>query len=301
MQVGLVIDDFTVPGGPSQIRSQVGRVAEEADQTGLAQLWVMDHFFQIPYIGEPEREMLEGYSVLAYAAGRTERIELGTMVTGVPYRHPGVLVKTVTALDVLSGGRAWLGIGAAWNEDEARSLGIPFQPMAQRFEQLEETLRIAHQMWAGDESPFVGQQYRLERPMNSPNSLRRPHPPILIGGSGERKTLRFVARYADACNVLPLEGPEAYPRKLDVLRRHCDEVGRPYEEIFKTAALRLSMTDAGARDRAIAQIRELGAIGFDGVLMSLEDLYAPGAVTALGDVSEAVREIVPAGREAFAA
>jgi F420-dependent oxidoreductase-like protein len=301
MQLGLIIDDFTVPGGPTQIRSEVGRIAEEADEAGLAHLWVMDHFFQIPYVGDPEREMLEGYSVLAYAAGRTERIELGTIVTGVPYRHPGVLVKTVTALDVLSGGRAWLGIGAAWNEDEARSLGIPFPPMGIRFEWLEETLRIAHQMWAGDERPFVGEHFRLERPMNSPNSLRRPHPPILVGGSGERKTLRFVARYADACNILPLEGPESYPRKLDVLRRHCDELGRAYEEILKTAALRLAITASGGKAAAIAQIRELGALGFDGVLLSLEDLYVPGAMTALGALVEAAHDIVPAGREAVAA
>src|SRR6202035_687662 len=164
-------------------------------------MWVMDHFFQIPNVGPAENEMLEGYTALAFAAGRTSRIKLGTMVTGVTYRHPGLLVKTVTTLDVLSSGRAYLGIGAAWNEQEHKGLGVPFPPLSERFERLEETLQIALQMWSGDEKPYAGKYYQLARPLNSPQSVQRPHPPILIGGSGERKTLLLVAKYADACNI----------------------------------------------------------------------------------------------------
>ncbi|MFD0541666.1 TIGR03560 family F420-dependent LLM class oxidoreductase [Actinomadura luteofluorescens] len=187
MRIGLQVPSFTFPGGPEQIGPAFARVAREADQGGLHSLWVMDHFFQIGMVGPPQDPMLEGYSALAYAAALTERITLGTMVTGVTYRHPGVLVKTVTTLDVLSGGRAWLGIGAAWNDEESRGLGVPFPPTAERFERLEETLRIAHRMWEGDETPFEGDHYTLERPLNSPPALRRPHPPILVGGGGRRR------------------------------------------------------------------------------------------------------------------
>ncbi len=196
MDFGLQVPNFTWEGGPAQLGRTFGRIARDADQAGLSSFWVMDHFFQI--FGDPEQEMLEGYTALAYAAALTERITLGTMVTGVTYRHPGLLIKTVTTLDVLSGGRAWLGIGAAWNDEEHRGLGVPYPPTAERFERLEETLQIGRQMWAGDQSPFEGKHYQLERPINSPQSLSRPHPRILVGGSGEKKTLRLVAQYADA-------------------------------------------------------------------------------------------------------
>jgi F420-dependent oxidoreductase-like protein len=300
MRIGLSLEDFTVPGGPSELRTTIGRIAREADEANLASFWVMDHFFQIPFIGDPEREMLEGYSVLSYVAGLTSRIELGTMVTGVSYRHPGVLVKTVTTLDVLSGGRAWLGIGAAWNEMEARSLGIPFPPLGERFDQLEETLRIAHQMWSGDERPFVGERYRLERPINSPAALRRPHPPILIGGGGERRTLRLVAQYSDACNLFAFD-PSAVTRKLDVLRRHCDEIGRPYEEIEKTAMLRLNLSPGGTGGSltpraAIDQVHALGELGIDHLIVGLVGVHEPGNVTLLGEVARMAGELVPAGR-----
>src|SRR6478609_4529450 len=219
MKLGIQVSDFTWPDAPRSIGPTFARIARDADQVGLSSLWVMDHFFQIGVNGPPEHEMLEGYAALAFAAGVTERIRLGTMVTGVTYRHPGVLVKTVTTLDVLSGGRAILGIGAAWNEEEHRGLGVPYPPLGERFERLEETLQIAHQMWSGDDSPFAGKHYQLQRPLNSPPALSQPHPPILVGGGGEKKTLRFVARYADACNIFP--SPDL-PRKLDVLRAHCD-------------------------------------------------------------------------------
>jgi F420-dependent oxidoreductase-like protein len=300
MRIGLSLEDFTVPGGPANLRSTIGRIARDADEANLASFWVMDHFFQIPFIGEPEREMLEGYSVLSYVAGLTSRIELGTLVTGVAYRHPGVLIKTVTTLDLLSGGRAWLGIGAAWNEMEARSLGIPFPPLGERFDQLEETLRIAHQMWAGDERPFAGDQFQLDRPINSPASLRRPHPPILIGGGGERRTLRLVAQYADACNLFAFD-PSAVTRKLDVLRRHCEELGRPYEEIEKTAMLRMNLSRGGTGGSvsprtALDQVLALGEIGIDHLIVSLVGVHEPGNVELLGEVATMAGDLVPAGR-----
>ena len=220
MKIGLNIPDFTWPGGPAKLGSTLAQIARTADQAGFASISVMDHFWQIRLNGPPEHDMLEGYTALAFMAGVTSRVTLGTMVTGAVYRYPGVLAKTVTALDVLSGGRAWLGIGA-WNEAESRGLGIPFPPIAERFERLEETLQICLQMWEGkrgSEKPFNGKHFRLERPLNVPQSLSRPRPRILIGGMGEKKTLRLVAQYADACNLFPT--PEL-PRKLDVLREHC--------------------------------------------------------------------------------
>src|SRR5438128_7969711 len=215
MKLGLNIPDFTWPGGPAKLGATLAQIARTADQAGFQSISVMDHFWQIGRNGPPEHDMLEGYTALAFMAGLTSRVTLGTMVTGAVYRYPGVLAKTVTALDVLAGGRAWLGIGAAWKEEESRGLGIPFPPVAERFERLEETLQICLQMWRGDESPYRGRHYQLERPLNSPQALTKPHPPIMIGGGGERKTLRFVARYAQACNLFP--GPEL-THKLDVLR-----------------------------------------------------------------------------------
>src|ERR1700681_266608 len=231
MKIGLSIGDFTWPGGPTELGSTLGKIARTADQAGFDSIWVMDHFWQIRMNGPEHHDMLEGYSALAYMAGVTSRAKLGTMVTGAVYRYPGVLAKTVTTLDVLSGGRAWLGIGAAWNDEESRGLGIPFPPVAERVERLEKTLQICVQMWRGDETPFQGKHYQLERPINSPQALSQPHPPIMIGGSGEKKTLRFVSRYAQACNLFP--GPDL-ARKLDVLRAHCDAEGRDYNEIEKT-------------------------------------------------------------------
>ncbi len=192
-------------------------MARDADQCGLASLWVMDHFFQISVVGPPELDMLEGYTTLAHAAAVTEQIELGTLVTGVTYRHPGILLKTVTTLDVLSGGRAWLGIGAAWNEEEHRGLGVPYPSTRERFRLLEDTLKLAHRMFADDDSPFEGESISLERPMNHPQPVRRV--PIMVGGGGEQRTLRLVAQYADACNLFDLGlGPEGIPHKLDVIR-----------------------------------------------------------------------------------
>src|ERR1700678_1483256 len=217
MKIGLQIPDFSTPRGPERLGAELATVARTADDAGFEYIALMDHFFQIPAVGPTENEMLEGYTTLGYLAACTRRAALVTVITGVQFREPAILAKIVTTLDVLSNGRAWLGIGAAWNEQESRGLGIPFPPVAERFERLEETLKICLQMWRGDEKPYQGKYSRLERPLNSPQSLSRPHPPIMIGGGGEKKTLRLVAQYADACNLFA--GREG-AGKRDILRHN---------------------------------------------------------------------------------
>jgi F420-dependent oxidoreductase-like protein len=282
MKLGIGITEFAWPA--EQIGPRAARIARAADEAGVDSLWVMDHFFQIRLSGRPpESPMPEAYGTLGFLGGQTRRIRLGTLVTSVSYRHPGVLIKTVTTLDVLTGGRMYFGVGAGapWNvapqgpgtSFEAEGLGIPFGSLAERFERLEETLQIAHQMWRGDESPYEGKHYRLARPLNSPNSVQRPHPPILIGGGGERKTLRLVARYADACNLFDLPGTEyagSIEHKLEVLRQHCETVGRDYAEIEKTVT---SNPDLGNEGKAgasalLARLHELAGMGIDHVLVS---------------------------------
>jgi F420-dependent oxidoreductase-like protein len=247
---------------------------------------VMDHFFQIGVIGPPEREMLEAYTTLGYLAACTSRAKLLTLVTGTVYRDPGILAKIITTLDVLSGGRAWLGIGAAWNEEESRGLGIPFPPVAERFERLEETLQICLQMWRGDETPYTGKHYQLERPLNSPQALSQPHPPIMIGGSGERKTLRFVARYAQACNLFT--GPDL-ARKLDVLRAHCDAEGRDYSEIVKTCYFRFDVGENGERvGQVIDQLGALAEMGFQAAIGGVARVWEVRPIEVIGG------EVIPA-------
>jgi F420-dependent oxidoreductase-like protein len=267
MKIGLQIPDFSTPRGPEALGRELATVARVADEAGFEYIAVMDHFFQIPAIGPAEKEMLEAYTTLGYMAGVTSRAALVTLVTGAVYRRPGLLAKIVTTLDVLSGGRAWLGIGAAWNEAESRGLGIPFPPIAERFERLEETLRICLSMWEGkrgSEKPFDGKHYQLERPLNVPQSLSRPHPPILIGGGGEKKTLRMVAQYADACNLFPT--PEL-PHKLDVLRDHCKALGRNYDEIEKTAIFSFDVGENGEKvGQVIGGLRWLAGMGIQTVI-----------------------------------
>jgi F420-dependent oxidoreductase-like protein len=264
MQIGLQIPDFTTPDGPVRLGANLATVARTADEAGFDFIAVMDHFFQIPPIGAPERAMLEAYTTLGYLAACTSRAKLLTLVTGTVYRHPGILAKTVTTLDVLSGGRAWLGIGAAWNEEESRGLGIPFPPVAERFERLEETLQICLQMWRGDESPYRGTHYQLDRPLNSPQSLTRPHPPIMIGGSGEKKTLRLVAKYGDACNLF-LTPDVAH--KLDVLRAHCEAEGRDYDEIIKTCYFVFDVGEKGDKaGEMVDRLGQLAELGFQAAL-----------------------------------
>jgi F420-dependent oxidoreductase-like protein len=264
LKIGLQIPDFTTPAGPPRLGSDLAAVVRTADEGGFDFIAVMDHFFQIQAVGPAEHEMLEAYTTLGYLAACTSRAKLLTLVTGAIYRNPGILANIVTTLDVLSGGRAWLGIGAGWNEEESRGLGIAFPPVAERFERLEETLQICLQMWRGDESPYHGQHYQLERPLNSPQSLTRPHPPIMIGGGGEKKTLKFVARYADACNLFP--GPDL-GRKLDVLRAHCEAEGRDYGEITKTCYFRFDVGEKGEKAaEVIEQLGQLSELGFQAAI-----------------------------------
>src|SRR6476469_7196417 len=264
MDLGLHVANFTWPGGPATLTADLGRAARLAEEVGFTKLSVMDHVWQIRGVGPAEHEMLEAYTTLGYLAGCTSRAKLLTLVTGAVYRSPGMLAKIVTTLDVLSGGRAWLGIGAAWNEEESRGLGIPFPPVAERFERMEETLKICLQMWRGDESPYHGRHYQMERPLNSPQALSSPHPPMLIGGSGERKTLRLVARYAQACNLFP--SPEV-ARKLDVLRAHCDAECRDYDDITKTCYFLFDVGEKGEKaGEVIDQLGGLAEMGFQAAI-----------------------------------
>lgn len=280
MELGLHVSSFTWPGGPSALRDDLTRIAAAAEEHGFAKLSVMDHVWQIVQLGPPEQEMLEAYTTLGFLAARTERIELLAWVTAVVYRDPGLLAKMVTTLDVLSGGRAWLGIGAAWNEEEARGLGLSFPPVSERFERLEEALQICLQMWSDSDAPFEGRHYRLARTLNAPAPLTRPHPPIMIGGSGERKTLRLVAQYAQACNLFVAPDLD---HKLDVLRRHCDDVGRDYDEIEKTVMGPLDPGPDGEKvDALLAQLRHLAALGITHYQGSVPDAASIRPLELLG-------------------
>ena len=281
MKLGLQIPDFTWPGGPPRLGEDLAKVARAADEAGFEFIGVMDHLFQIRSVGSDKREMLEAYTTLGYLAADTSRARLLAIVTGAPDRHPGMLAKIVTTLDVLSGGRAWLGIGAAWNEDEARSLGIPFPPLAERMERLEETIQICLQMWSEEQGSFEGKHYRLTRTLNSPQSLTRPHPPIMIGGMGERKTLRLVARYAQACNLFPT--PEL-PRKLEVLRAHCEAEGRDYDEILKTSMFNFDVGANGEKiGPTIGRLRQLSKLGIQVAIGSVKDVHTIKPLEILGE------------------
>jgi F420-dependent oxidoreductase-like protein len=262
MRISLSIANYSWPGGAAGLGGHLARVVRAAAEGGLDTVWVPDHLFQADPGSTPEAEMLEAYTTLGFLAGQGARIRLGAMVTAATYRSPGLLIKAVTTLDVLSGGRAWLGIGTGYHEAEARAMGLSLPPRAERYERLEETLQLALQMWDGDSSAFAGAHHRLEWPINSPQSLTRPHPPILIGGMGERKTLRLVARYADACNLFDVpDGGETIRRKLAVLADHCDAVGRSYGEIEKTVSTRL---EAGESRAAFAErCARLAALGIE--------------------------------------
>jgi F420-dependent oxidoreductase-like protein len=256
VKLGLQLNSFDWTGGPDRFADTLAELARTTEEVGFDRIGLADHLWQHPIMGGPEANEPECYTMLAFLAANTRRIKLTAMVTGVHFRYPGVLVKTVTTLDVLSGGRAWFGIGSGHYEEEARGLGIPFPPQKERFEMLEETIQICLQMWSGergDEHPFEGKHYRIERPLNLPQSLTRPHPPIMIAGDGERKTLRLVARYADACSLRP--SPEI-PNKLDVLRRHYKAEGRDYDSIEKTCAFAFDVGEDGSKTgELIGQLR----------------------------------------------
>jgi F420-dependent oxidoreductase-like protein len=322
MKIGLQIPYFTYPGGPAAIPDTLGRIIRDAEAAGFDSVWVMDHFFQIGSWGPPEREMLEGYTTLGYAAAITGRIKLGLLVTGITYRHPGILVKTATTLDVLSKGRAYLGIGAAWFDEEHHGLGVPYPPLKDRFDILEETLRMAHQMWRGEPAPFSGKHLDLAQTLNSPNSIQRPHPPILIGGDGEKRTLPLIARYADACNLIIItnrgedymRGIPYAERKYAVLRQLCEDEGRPYEEIEKTTLSALVVTPDGKRPdgtlstpeeqavltpaQTIEYFHQLAEIGTDHAIFNTPMAHLPGAFDVwANEIVPAVEKFVPAGRQ----
>jgi F420-dependent oxidoreductase-like protein len=294
MKVGLQICSFTWPGGAEAIGPTLARIARQADDVGFDSIWVMDHFFQIRGVGKPEEPMLEGMTTLGFLAANTGRARLGLMVGGVHYRDPGLLIKATTTLDVLSGGRAWLGIGAAWNEEESRSLGFDFPSLGVRFELLEDTLRMAHGMWTGErgsEEALHGQQTTATRLLNSPQSISRPRVPIMVGGGGEKKTLRLVAQYADACNVFG--SPEAIARKYAILDAHCAALGRDPAEIERTTLqnVRLSPADHGRTEtpaQVVDRFAELNDAGAQQVIFELKDVVEPGSLETVG------RDILPA-------
>ncbi len=289
MKAGLQVIRLDWPGGTESIAPRLRQIAETAEDAGFAGLWVMDHFLQIPGAGEIDDPMLEGYNTLSYLAAVTSRMRLGALVSAATYREPALLLKSVTTVDVLSGGRANLGIGAAWFEREARALGLSFPPLAQRFERMEEILQIAQHMWSGDRTPFHGKYYTLDEPISSPMPLSRPHPPILIGGSGERKTLRLVAQYADACNFFVSDGPERIWNKLNVLLRHCENVGRDYALIERTAlANNVRLEEPGAAQEVVGVCRELAQVGIQHVIFNIVNVHE------LHPLEVFKREIIPA-------
>jgi F420-dependent oxidoreductase-like protein len=258
MRLGLHYWNYSTPPDPTQIAPTLAETAKVAEQAGFSTFTVMDHYFQMEHAGSAAEPMLEAYTTLAYVAGQTENMTLGVLVTGVMYRHPGLLAKIVTTLDVLSGGRARLGIGASWYEREQRGLGVPVVPVAERFERLEETLQICLQMWSEDDGPFSGRHYQLAETLCVPAPISRPHPPVLVGGGGEKKTLLLAARYADACNVFG-SSPQDVAHKLDVLRSHCQDEGRDYDRIDKTVlAVRPALADV---DGFLAAAGEYAALG----------------------------------------
>ncbi|MFN2484654.1 MAG: LLM class F420-dependent oxidoreductase [Candidatus Limnocylindria bacterium] len=287
MRLGLQINQFNWPGGPAAIGPTLARVVRQADDVGFDSIWVMDHFFQIRGLGPPEDPMLEGWTALGFMAAHSQRARLGLMVGGVHYRHPGLWIKAATTLDVLSGGRAWLGIGAGWNEQESRALGFPFPDRPTRFQILGDTLRMANAMFTGElgkQERYEGRHYTATRLLNSPQSLSRPRVPIMIGGGGERTTLRLVARHADACNVFG--GPDTIARKYAILREHCEDVGRPFDHIERSTLQSANL----AREEPGSVVDRFGALadaGAQHVIFSVRGLDDPRWLDAIG------RDVIP--------
>ncbi|HEX9044500.1 MAG TPA: LLM class F420-dependent oxidoreductase [Candidatus Limnocylindrales bacterium] len=303
MKFGLQIPSFTWPGGPGAIGPTLARIVRTADDAGFDSIWVMDHFFQIRGVGEPTEPMLEGWTTLGFMAANSRRARLGLMVGGVHYRKPALWVKAATTLDVLSGGRAWLGIGAAWNEEESRGLGFGFPPLGERFVMLEETLRYAHDMWRGPrgtEAAFDGTHVQAGRLLNSPQSITRPHPPIMVGGGGEKKTLRLVALYADATNVFG--DAERIRGKYAVLREHCEAVGRPYEEIERSTLQSVRLSTDGAAgswtpSRVVDSFGRLGEAGAQHVIVSVRSDEGVSGVEDVSKLELLGRDVFPQLRD----
>ena len=287
MKIGLQVSSFTWPGGDAAIGSTLARIVETADSVGFDSLWVMDHFYQIRGVGKPEEPMLEGWTALGFMAAHSRKATLGLMVGGVHYRQAALWAKAATTLDVLSGGRAYLGIGAAWNEDESHGLGFPMPPLGVRFEMLEETLQIVHAMWQGErgsQEPFDGVHYQAGRLLNSPQAISKPHPKIIIGGGGEQKTLRLVAKYADACNIFG--GPEQLTHKFSVLRQRCAEVGRPFEEIERSNLAHVDLSRQSAAE-VVDAFGRLAEVGVQHVIFNLSDVHDVRNLETLG------RDVLP--------
>lgn len=291
MKIGLQIPSFKYPGGTEAIRPTLKQIAQTADQAGFASLWVMDHYYQIKGLfGEDYTDpMLESYTSLGYLAGVTESPTLGVMVTGVIYRHPSVLLKMVNTLDIVSGGRAYLGIGAAWYEEEAEGYGIDYPSTSERFEHLEDTLQLAHALWSGDEVSFEGQHVSAPKITNNPRPLSKPHPKILIGGMGPKKTLRMVAEYADACNFFERVGNERLQEVMDTLRGHCEDLGRDFEKIEKTSLGTVTLADGqDTVQSVIDRCRNLSQLGFSHAIFNMTNVYEITPLETFG------REVIPA-------
>ena len=290
MHVGLQIPSFKYPGGTAAIRPKLKEIVTTAEAGGFYSLWVMDHYYQIKgMFGEAYTDpMLEAYSTLGYFAGLTEKAYLGVLVTGVIYRHPAVLLKMMNTVDILAGGRTYLGIGAAWYEDEAKGYGIPYPPTAERFELLEDNLQLAKALWAGDETSFEGKHLSAPAITNNPRPLSTPHPRIMVGGTGPNKTLRMVAQYADACNIGDWVGAENMQKAIDDLKRHCDALGRDYDSVEKTSLATVHLSGDDTAASVISRIKTYAAMGFTHAIFNMPDVYK---ITPLETFA---REIIPA-------
>jgi F420-dependent oxidoreductase-like protein len=293
MRVSINVTNYSWPGGPQRLGTELERLVGAADRAGVDTVWVGDHLMQVdPTAPAADGDMHEAYTTLGFLAAKAERVRLGTMVTGVTFRPPALLVKAVTTLDVLTGGRAWLGIGVGHQRDEAEAMGLPFPAATERFERLEETLEIAARMWAGDGTPFEGRHYRLRRPLGSPLPTAQARPRILIGGAGERKTLRLVARYADACNLFDIpDGGRTVKHKLAVLAGHCEDVGRPYEEIEKTLSTRLEVGESGAE--FVRRCAAAAALGIEHMVVVMSRPWTAEGLATLAQAIPALREVHP--------
>ncbi len=290
MQIGLQIPSFKGAGPSAEIRPALKTVATTAEAAGFHSLWVMDHFYQIEGLfGESYADpMMEAYTALGYLAGVTDKALLGAMVTGVIYRHPSILLKMVNTLDIMSGGRAYLGIGAAWYEGEAKGFGVPYPSTSERFEWLEDTLQLAHALWSGDEASFSGTHIDVPKITNNPRPVSEPHPRVLIGGMGPRKTLRMVAQYADACNFFEGSGIEAMQKAIDTLKIRCEEQERDYAEIEKTSLGTAHLT-AGQDtvDGMLKRLETLSKMGFTHAIFNMPNLYDITPLETFG------KEIIP--------
>ena len=288
MKVGLQINRFDYPGGNVKIGESFKNIAVAAENAGIISIWVMDHFFQLPGIGDYTDPMLEAYTALGFLAGVTSKVKLGTMVTGVIYRDPAVLLNAVTTLDVLSGGRAYFGIGAGWNDQEAKALGLLDPLNSNRFDRLEDILKLAHQVWKDDKTPFKGKIYNLPEPVFNPQPVSKPHPPILVGGGGEEKTLKYVAKYGDACNLFAAD-LDLLKHKLDVLKKHCSDEGRNYDEIEKTSLARIDSTSAANNPGKLIELAQtLSEVGIDQMLIMASKDADP---TSYEKIADTIKEI----------